>query len=275
MIGHPVGLVYIGGKMPRNRMIKVDFWADEKISRLSIGARLLFIGMWTFADDIGVIRGSSAYIRSSIFPYDDIPLKKIDDYLNQMLDAGLILSAEISGESFFWLVNFSKHQKINKPSSFRFIQETTKANISELFRSRSRHVTSSDTSCPKDKEKVKEKEKEKGKVSETKVSQLVIDVVNHLNQVAGKKYRHDAMTTMRLITSRARENYPLEAFQKVIDIKSKEWLGTNMEKFLRPETLFGNKFEGYYQETMIQQPKSGHESAMEFLKNEMESFNGN
>lgn len=37
----------------------------------------------------------------------------------------------------------------------------------------------------------------------------------------------------------------MEDFKRVIDWKSSEWAGTEMEKYLRPETLFGTKFEGY------------------------------
>ena len=39
-----------------------------------------------------------------------------------------------------------------------------------------------------------------------------------------------------------------EDFYKVINIKSKQWLNTDMEKYLRPVTLFSNKFEGYLNE---------------------------
>lgn len=57
---------------------------------------------------------------------------------------------------------------------------------------------------------------------------------------------------MYLIRSRLNEGFVEEDFFKVIDIKSKQWLNTNMEKFLRPETLFSNKFEGYLNEEYIQ-----------------------
>ena len=41
------------------------------------------------------------------------------------------------------------------------------------------------------------------------------------------------------------EGFTKEDFIKVIDNKVNEWLGTDMERYLRPETLFGIKFEGY------------------------------
>lgn len=47
------------------------------------------------------------------------------------------------------------------------------------------------------------------------------------------------------INARLNEKYTVDDFKKVIDKKCNEWIGTEYEKFLRPETLFGSKFEGY------------------------------
>ncbi|MFL1471466.1 conserved phage C-terminal domain-containing protein [Paraclostridium bifermentans] len=73
-------------------------------------------------------------------------------------------------------------------------------------------------------------------------------VINRLNEVCNKNYKSSTPKTKKLIQARLNENFALEDFYKVIDLKSKEWLGTEMEKYLRPETLFGNKFEGYLNE---------------------------
>ena len=70
-------------------------------------------------------------------------------------------------------------------------------------------------------------------------------VIGHLNERAGTNYSPKTKATKRLIDARVREGYSLEDFKKVIDIKSDEWKGTDMAKYLRPETLFSNKFEGY------------------------------
>jgi hypothetical protein len=43
-------------------------------------------------------------------------------------------------------------------------------------------------------------------------------------------------------------------FKSVIDKKSKEWLGTNMERYLRPDTLFGTKFESYLNQNIVDEP---------------------
>lgn len=69
--------------------------------------------------------------------------------------------------------------------------------------------------------------------------------LNHLNKKAGTNYRSTATASQRLIKARLKEGFVLEDLIKVIDIKSSEWMGTEYQKYLRPETLFGSKFEGY------------------------------
>ena len=74
----------------------------------------------------------------------------------------------------------------------------------------------------------------------------VIDYLNEKTERTGKdRYSSTSTKTKTLIKSRLKEKYELEDFKIVIDKKCKEWLGTDMEKYLRPETLFGNKFESY------------------------------
>lgn len=70
-------------------------------------------------------------------------------------------------------------------------------------------------------------------------------IIGYLNQSAGKHYKATTRKTRELIKSRFKDGFDEQAFQTVINNKVTEWKGTEMEKFLRPETLFGNKFEGY------------------------------
>lgn len=70
-------------------------------------------------------------------------------------------------------------------------------------------------------------------------------IVTYLNKKVGSKYRHKAQKTISLLSARFSDGFEIEDFKRVIDTKSQEWLSTDMEKFLRPETLFGTKFESY------------------------------
>lgn len=70
-------------------------------------------------------------------------------------------------------------------------------------------------------------------------------IVGRLNQRAGADYRPSSRATRRLIDARWREGYRLPDFEAVVDAKCSEWAGTEMAKYLRPQTLFGTKFEAY------------------------------
>lgn len=70
-------------------------------------------------------------------------------------------------------------------------------------------------------------------------------IINYLNSKTNSNYRYTTKKNQTLIHARCEEGYTIDDFKKVIDKKSDEWLKTDMEKYLRPETLFGTKFEGY------------------------------
>ena len=72
------------------------------------------------------------------------------------------------------------------------------------------------------------------------------DIVEYLNKKTGKTFKPGHTKTRQLINTRLTEGYTKEDFFKVIDIKCAEWLDNQeMSVFLRPETLFSNKFESY------------------------------
>lgn len=75
------------------------------------------------------------------------------------------------------------------------------------------------------------------------------DIVSYLNEKAGKSYKHKTAKTRTLINARFKDGFTIDDFKQVIDIKTAQWLtDSNMNQYLRPETLFGTKFEGYLNE---------------------------
>jgi len=70
-------------------------------------------------------------------------------------------------------------------------------------------------------------------------------IVDFLNEKAGTHYKHSTEKTKKLIRARMNEGFTLDDFKTVIEYKVKEWRGTKFEPYIRPETLFGTKFEGY------------------------------
>ena len=87
-------------------------------------------------------------------------------------------------------------------------------------------------------------------------------VIDHLNEKASKSFKYTTKKTKSCIDARIREGFKEEDFLKVIDIKTKEWKDNpDMSKYLRPETLFGTKFESYLQQEVKQdQPEQQFKS---------------
>jgi uncharacterized phage protein (TIGR02220 family) len=73
--------------------------------------------------------------------------------------------------------------------------------------------------------------------------------MEYLNNVSGKKYKTKSQHTDEMIDKLVEDGYTLDDIKKVIDIKTQQWKGTDMEKFLRPKTLFAiENFSGYLNE---------------------------
>lgn len=78
-------------------------------------------------------------------------------------------------------------------------------------------------------------------------------IVDYLNRKTNSHYRPTSKATIRLIKARYNEGFTDIDFKTVIDKKCAEWLQDgNMVQYLRPETLFGTKFEAY-----LNQPDTG------------------
>ncbi|MBI0580693.1 conserved phage C-terminal domain-containing protein [Neobacillus cucumis] len=74
----------------------------------------------------------------------------------------------------------------------------------------------------------------------------ITEIITYLNEKTNAAYKTSSQKTKVIIQTRMREGFTLEDFKKVIDLKTAQWLhDSRMSKYLRPETLFGPKFESY------------------------------
>lgn len=75
---------------------------------------------------------------------------------------------------------------------------------------------------------------------------IVEQVINHLNEKTSSNYKTTSKKTQSLINARLKEGFSVDDFIKVIDTKTADWIKKpDMRQYLRPETLFGTKFESY------------------------------
>lgn len=102
--------------MGRIRTIKPEFPQSESMGRVSRDARLTFIQLWTLADDEGRLRGNSRMLASLLFPYDEDAQERIDSWLGELEREGCIARYLVAGDAYLQLVNWAKHQRVDRPS---------------------------------------------------------------------------------------------------------------------------------------------------------------
>lgn len=150
------------------------------------------------------------------------------------------LNMVVTNQGFFTIAGWSEHQNIEGMDKIReqarLRQARFKAKQKALPGNVSGNVTVTlGNATEEDIDKEREEDKE-----------IYQSIVSYLNEKAGTKYRASSAKTKTVIHARLAEGFTVEDFKTVIDKKCADWLGDEkMEKYLRPETLFGTKFEGY------------------------------
>ena len=88
------------------------------------------------------------------------------------------------------------------------------------------------------------------------IDNKIVNIINYLNEKLGTKYKANTKATKSIIKARLDEGFTVEDFQKVVDKKVSQWKGTEMEQYLRPQTLFGTKMESYLNQNIIKEEKN-------------------
>lgn len=88
---------------------------------------------------------------------------------------------------------------------------------------------------------------------------ILKEIVDYLNNKTEKSFKYNSKETKKLINARFNDGFTIDNFKKVIDNKTNDWLNTEMDKFLRPSTLFGNKFENYLNQKVIKRKETQQE----------------
>ncbi len=120
-----------------------------------------------------------------------------------------------------------------------------------------------------------------------KEEMLIDKIIDYLNKMTNSKYSKKTVETRSKIRARLREGYTAHDFKNVIDKKCAQWIGTEFEQYLRPKTLFGNKFEDYlnakqtskrimpvYSEMGPEPSEKEREEILNMLKKEFKEGNG-
>jgi len=102
-------------------MISPDIWTDPKfVSLTDDTTRLLFIGLFSNANDYGKLRGEWWSIRSMVFPINELPQEKIESMLGDLEKRDLIARYKVKDEKYIKLANWEKHQTVSHPAKDQF-----------------------------------------------------------------------------------------------------------------------------------------------------------
>ncbi|MFJ5965163.1 phage replisome organizer N-terminal domain-containing protein [Bacillus sp. NPDC093026] len=250
--------------------LSTQMFDDEKIKlieQMPESDTLLIIWVKLLAQ-AGKTNASGFIYLSENVPYTDEmlahifgrPLGIVRMALDTFRKFGMI---EINEQNYISICNWEKHQnldaleKIREQNRLRKQKQRKKQRLPQPKNDMSRDVTINVTpSHATDIDKELDKDKElKDILSRNSTAdgpesdipfKLIVDL---LNKVTGKSFRHSSAATQRLIKARWNDGFRFEDFKTVILTKTHQWLNDDkMNRYLQPTTLFGTKFEGYLNE---------------------------
>ena len=261
--------------MARNRIINAGIWQSQDFSKLSLIAKLVFIGLFSQADDEGRGRANATYIRNTLFPYNEkIESSEVKAALDEIAQHMSIQFYSVEDDEYYVLTRWKRWQKINRPSPSYL--PPPPGYIHGVF---------SDYSLNDNGVLIDDSVSTHGGLTEDSLNahgisdnttkataEMAQEIIDYLNEKAQRKY-NVVESYIEHISKRFQEKATLDDFKKVIDVKVAEWNlppspgKDDMRRYLRPETLFSSKFWSY----LNQEPetiRSGRKNLMELAVEE-------
>jgi uncharacterized phage protein (TIGR02220 family) len=232
--------------MANKRMFTMKICDSDAFLDMPLSAQALYFHLNMRADDDGFIGNSKRIVRLIGASEDDFRILLMKRFLIAFED-GVIVIKHWRMHNTLSQNRYHETQYLEEKSMLRLKengsysledgaiindQKMIEASTRQSRRTIDAHETDSDIDIDLDKDKELDKD-------------LYKSIVEYLNQKAGTHYKPSSKSTQTKIHARLNEGFTLDDFKTVIDKKVAEWKGTEMEQYLRPETLFGTKFEGY------------------------------
>jgi uncharacterized phage protein (TIGR02220 family) len=230
----------------RSRNIKPGFFKNDLLAECDPLARILFTGLWCLADREGRVEYRAKKIKAELLPYDNC---NVDKLLTQLSDKNFITIYTVNNENYIEITAFLKHQTPHIKEQASTIpapdKNQTGTSLKHLIPDSLILIPDSITDIP-----------DKSGAAPIPFQ----EIIEYLNLKTGKNFNHQSKETRAKIKARWGNNgtsRTLEDFITVIDNKCTQWLNDEkMLSFLRPETLFGPKFESYLNEQIPSRKES-------------------
>lgn len=187
-------------------------------------------------------RGSYFISRGKLADRWGWSIKKVDAYLKTLENEKMVTTTRTRKGTVVTIVNYEEYQI--EGTTVDTTEDTSEGTTEDIPKDTT-VVTSEGTQNKNNKELKNNKNNNMSSLEQIKA------VVEYLNKVCGTKYRYTTKSTQRHIQARLNDGYTFDDFKTVIDKKSKEWKGTEHERYLSPDTLFGTKFEKYINQKIV------------------------
>lgn len=229
--------------MAERRMVSKTIMQTQKFLRLPLETQALYVHLVINSDDDGIVEAFPV-VRMIGASEDSLGLLVIKQFIKPL-----------NQDMVYFITDFNEQNKIrpdrHKPSIHRNLaiqQLGLEVNGSRLVEPGKVVLELTEEGQAVDGQVTDKCPHSIGKYSIGKGSIDNIpykEIIDYLNSKTGKNYRDNVQKNRSLIKARWSEGYRLDDFKQVIDNMVKDWSGTKYAKYLRPETLFGTKFDGY------------------------------
>ena len=222
--------------MAERRMFAKSIVLSDAFLDMPLSARCLYFTLGMLADDDGFVGSPKSIMRQCGASQDDMLVLLQKRYILSW-DSGVIVIKH-------WRMN--NYLQNDRHKSTTYLEELSTLRIDEkgAYTEKEKPMyTECIQSVYTGKNSI-----DKNSIEKVSIDKYIVEIVDYLNHVCGTNYRPNTKNTQKHIKARLSEGYTVDDFKTVIDKKHTEWSGKDMEQYLRPDTLFGTKFESYLQQ---------------------------
>lgn len=238
-------------------MASSGYWVLNKKLVAMYGVETAFFLTSLAEAETYVTKGKSGWFYQTIETVENLTgltRYKQDRALKELVDDGVV-ETDVRGmpAKRYMKLNYKRlHDKfVNLPQTS--LQETHKQDCKKTTNKDAENLQTSLRVSYNNKElnkELKDKELSNKDISSGKPDRIpYAEIVDYLNEKTDRQFKSTTKKTQSLIRARLNEGWEVEHFKTVIDNKVAQWKDDNdMQRYLRPDTLFGTKFEGYLNE---------------------------
>lgn len=219
--------------MASGRLLQKRISNSKKMAQLSCdGARLLYSWILPHLDQNGNFYADPDMVNNLVFTRLKKSIKDIEKWLDELELAGCIVRYEVDGEIYLNYPDFFEKQPNIRPD------REGKTDLPNISPDKILKRSGNDPD-----------ELHLNRIEENRrEAEIYAPVIAFLNEKTGKDFQVKSKGSIRHIEARIKEGFTLDDFKAVIEHRVLKWGNDpKMSEYLRPETLFGTKFESYLQ----------------------------